>query len=296
MPKQQLKGTVAVVTGASRGAGRAAAIELGAAGATVYVTGRTARGRPATTYASYLRAAGVDRMPGTIEDTAEQTTNAGGQGIAVFCDHTQPDDVRGLFERVAEEHGRLDVLVANAWGGHESFSPAAFGAPFWQQPLEQWTAMIDHGVFNQLVAAQYAAPLLMRAPRGLIVATTFWDRGHYLRANILYDLAKAAINRLAFGFAEELRAHGVASIALSPGFMRTELVLAHLKTSEERFRDVPMLAHSESPHYFGRAVSALAADPKVMEKSGSVLRVADLAREYGFTDIDGRQPAAVTVV
>ena len=288
---QRLKGCIAIVTGASRGAGRGIAQELGAAGAIVYVTGRSTRAQPASSYQQILSMSGMAAMPGTIDDTAEEVSRAGGRGIAVRCDHTREDDVRALFERVRSEQGRLDVLVNNAWGGHETFD-GVFDAPFWQHPLAHWDSMIDRGVRCHLLAARAAAPTLVQQGRGLIVATTFWDRERYLRGNLYYDLAKAAINRLAFGLAQELRASGVASVALSPGWMRTELVLAGHQADESNWQSKPSLARTESPRYLGRAVASLAADPNVLARSGAVLRVADLARDYGFTDIDGRQVPA----
>jgi NAD(P)-dependent dehydrogenase (short-subunit alcohol dehydrogenase family) len=291
-PTRPLQGHIAVVTGASRGAGRGIAIELGAAGATVIVTGRSTRAaQPLEHYAGILALGGASTLPGTIDDCAEEVTRAGGHGIALRCDHTQPDQVEALFARVQAEHGRIDLLVNNAWGGHESFD-GVFEAPFWQHPLAHWDAMVDRGVRNHLLAARAAAPHLVAQGQGLIVATTFSDRERYLRGNLYYDLAKAAINRLAFGIAQELRPHGVASLALSPGWMRTEFVLAGHRTDEAHWHEVPALARTESPRYLGRAVAALAADAQVMGKSGAVHRVADLAREYGFTDIDGRQPPA----
>jgi NAD(P)-dependent dehydrogenase (short-subunit alcohol dehydrogenase family) len=279
---------VAVVTGASRGAGRGIALELGAAGATVYVTGRTTRAEPATTYDAFLAGTTLAAMPGTIDDTADEVTRLGGEGIAARCDHTRDDEVRALFARVERERGRLDLLVNNAWGAHEAFDVANFTRPFWEQPLDQWDAMFDRGVRNHLLASRAAAPLLVRQGRGLVVTTTFWDRGGYLRGNLFYDLAKAAMTRLAFGVAEELRPHGVASVAVSPGWMRTELVLAGQGADETTWRDHPALARTESTRYVGRAVVALAADADVLARSGGVYRVADLAAEYGFTDVDGR--------
>jgi NAD(P)-dependent dehydrogenase (short-subunit alcohol dehydrogenase family) len=283
-----LAGRVALVTGASRGAGRGIAAELGAAGATVYVTGRSTRAQPAAGYERLLALSSLGAMPGCIEDTADLVTREGGRGIAVRCDHARDDEVDALFARVQAEQGRLDLLVNNAWGGHESFD-GVFEAPFWQHPLAHWDSMMDRGVRNHLLAARAAAPMLMRQGHGLIVATTFWDRDRYLRGNLYYDLAKAAICRLAFGVAHEVRAAGVASIALSPGWMRTELVLAGHRTDETHWQERPALARTESPRYLGRAVVALAGDTRVMDKTGRALRVADLAHEYGFTDIDGRQ-------
>jgi NAD(P)-dependent dehydrogenase (short-subunit alcohol dehydrogenase family) len=288
MQDRPLRGRVAVVTGASRGAGRGIALELGAAGATVYVTGRSTRAHPAESYGSILGMSGMQSLPGSIDDTADEVGRLGGTGIPVRVDHTREDEVRDLFARVEREHGGLDVLVNNAWGGHEAFSPTSFGAPFWEQSLDQWEAMFDRGVRNHLVASRLAAPVFIRQGRGLIVTTSFWDRGNYLRGNLFYDLAKAAMNRLAFGMAQELRPHGVASLAVVPGWMRTEFVLASKNADESTWRDHPEFARTESPRYVGRAVAALAADPDVMRKSGGIHRVADLAVEYGFTDVDGR--------
>ncbi|MEJ1129523.1 SDR family NAD(P)-dependent oxidoreductase [Variovorax sp. CCNWLW225] len=289
--KKPLKGRVAVVTGASRGAGRGIALELGAAGATVYVTGRSTRAQPAESYGRILALSELKALPGSIDETADELTRMGGHGIAVRCDHTQEDDVASLFARVQHEQGRLDVLVNNAWGGHETFD-GVFEAPFWEHPLSNWDSMFDRGVRNHLLASRFAAPLMVAQKSGLIAITSFWDRDKYLRGNLFYDLAKSAMNRLAFGMAEELRPHGVASLALSPGWMRTEFVLAGHKTDEAHWHERPALARTESPRYLGRAIAALAGDAGVMQKSGGVHRVADLAREYGFTDVDGRQPEA----
>jgi NAD(P)-dependent dehydrogenase (short-subunit alcohol dehydrogenase family) len=286
-----LKDCVAVVTGASRGAGRGIAVELGAAGATVYVTGRSTRAQPAATYGQLMALSDLAALPGSIDDTADEVTRLGGRGIAVRCDHTSEQDVAALFARVERDAGRIDLLVNNAWGGHETFT-GVFEAPFWEHPLSNWDSMFDRGVRNHLLASRCAAPLMVRQKKGLVATTTFWDRGHYLRGNLFYDLAKASMTRLAFGMAQELKPHGVASVAVSPGWMRTEFVLAGHKTDEAHWQERPELARTESPRYLGRAIAALAADARVMDKSGEVLRVADLAREYGFTDIDGRQVAA----
>jgi NAD(P)-dependent dehydrogenase (short-subunit alcohol dehydrogenase family) len=289
--KKPLAGRVAVVTGASRGAGRGIAVELGAAGATVYVTGRSTRAMPAEGYGGILALSQLQVLPGSIDDTADEVTRMGGQGIAVRCDHADEAEVAGLFAQVQREQGRLDLLVNNAWGGHETFD-GVFEAPFWEHPLSHWDSMFDRGVRNHLLASRFAAPVMMAQRRGLIVTTSFWDQGKYLHGNLFYDLAKSAMNRLAFGMAEELRPHGVASLAVSPGWMRTEFVLAGHHTDEAHWHERPALARTESPRYLGRAVAALAGDAKVMSKSGGVHRVADLAREYGFSDIDGRQVQA----
>lgn len=257
-----LQDTVAVVTGASRGAGRGIAEVLGDAGATVYVTGRSVRGGPS----------GPDRH-GTIEDTAAEVTARGGEGIAVRCDHTDEADVTALFERVRNDHGRLDLLVNNAWGGYEQRAgepEAAFFGPFWEQPLWRWDAMFVAGVRAHLLAAQRAAALLIEQRRtrpGLVLSTIAWAYDAYL-GNVLYDTAKAATARMAFGMAHDLRPHDVAALALAPGHLGVD----------------------ETTTYLGRAVVSLALDPDVMSRSGAVHTVGDLARVYGFTDLDGTQP------
>jgi NAD(P)-dependent dehydrogenase (short-subunit alcohol dehydrogenase family) len=269
---QRLSGQVAVVTGASRGAGRAIAGVLGEAGATVYVTGRTVRGGIAP-----------DNLPGTVEETAEEVTARGGRGIAVRCDHTEDVGVEALFARVRAEHGRLDLLVNNVWGGYEGHPTGISVVPFWEQPREQWHGMFVAGVRAHLVASQLAAPLMLPQQRGLILSTIAWAFGDYI-GNLYYDVSKAATIRMVFGMAHELRPHGIAAVALAPGFMRTERVMAaHAVHPFD-------LSGTESPEYLGRAVAALAADPDVLRKSGEVLTVGDLAREYGFTDVNGRQP------
>lgn len=293
-PAAPLAHCIAVVTGASRGAGLGIALELGAAGATVYVTGRSTRAQPAAGYDGILALSGQAQLPGDIDSTADAVTQAGGIGIAHACDHGDPAQVQALFERVLREQGRIDLLVNNAWGGHQSFD-GVFDAPFWQHPLAHWDTMLHGGVRLHLLASRQAAPAMVAQGRGLIVTTTFHDRGHYLRGNLYYDLAKAAMTRLAFGMAEDLRPHGVASIALSPGWMRTEFVLQGHQTDEAHWPGKPALTRTESPRYLGRAVAALAADPQVLDWSGQVLLVADLAQRYGFTDVDGRQPPAFTL-
>lgn len=280
-----LRGRVAVVTGASRGAGRGIALELGAAGATVYVTGRSVRGRKTPGYERMLEQLAIDAMPGTIHDVAEEVSRLGGVGVPVRCDHTSEGDVRDLFARVERERGRLDLLVNNAWGAHQDHIGAE---PFWEQPLRHWDGMFHNGVRNHVLSSAIAAPTFVRQQHGLIVTVTFWDRWKYT-GSFYYDLAKAAMNRLAFGIAQDLHAHQVASVAVSPGWMRTEIILAAYKTDESRWREVPALSGTESPRYVGRAVVALATDANVMAKTGQVLRVGDLAREYGFTDVDGRR-------
>ncbi len=262
-----LTGTIALVSGASRGAGRGIALVLGAAGATVYVTGRSTA---STT---------TENLPGTVDETAALVTERGGSGRAVRCDHTSTEEVTALFLRLQQEQGRLDLLVNNVWGGYEQYESGSFDAPFWEQPPRHWEGMFTAGVRAHLLTSQHAARLMLPQRSGLIISTTAWDRDLYL-GNLFYDVAKAAINRMAYGMAHELRPHSIAALALAPGFMRTERVLSIYEGD---------LSITESPEYVGRAVAALAADPHVMAKSGRVLMVGELAQEYGFTDIDGRQ-------
>jgi NAD(P)-dependent dehydrogenase (short-subunit alcohol dehydrogenase family) len=274
-----LQGSVAVVTGASRGAGRAIALVLGESGATVYVSGRSTRGAETT-----------ENLPGTIDETAEQVTQRGGVGIAVRCDHTAEEEIAALFAQVQQQQGKLDLLVNNVWGGYEQYDGGAFDGPFWEQPSRHWHGMFTTGVRAHLLASRAAVPLMLPQRRGLIVNTTAWDRDRYL-GNLFYDVAKAAVNRMAYGMARELRPYGIAAVALAPGFMRTERVLDVLQVDEHTWQEQEALQQSETPFYTGRAVAALAADPHVLEKSGRVLKVGELAQEYGFTDIDGRQVA-----
>jgi len=202
------------------------------------------------------------------------------------------EEVESLFERVKLEHGRLDLLVNNVWGGYEDYgSDEAFDVAFWEQPLWRWDKMFRAGVRAHFAASRLAAPLMMLRRQGLIVNTTFWDRGKCL-SNLPYDLAKATINRMAYAMALELRPYDIAVVALSPGWMRTEGVLRAYKTDEQNWHRIPDLGRTESTQYIGRAVAALATDPNVMEKSGRILAVGDLAREYGFTDLNGKQPPA----
>jgi NAD(P)-dependent dehydrogenase (short-subunit alcohol dehydrogenase family) len=273
---QAKNGPVAVVTGASRGAGRGIACALGEAGYTVYVTGRTTRGQRAS-----------DGAPGSIHDTAEEVTRRGGTGVPVRVDHTDPAQVEALFQQVRSERGGLDLLVNNAWGGYERYDGAAFVAPFWEHPFEErWRGMFEAGLRAHLLASARAAPLLIGRGRGLIVSTIAWDRDRYL-GTLYYDVAKHAIARMVLGLAAELKPHGVFAVALAPGFMRTERVLA--APASDWPGGVKDLSVTESPEYVGRAVVALAGDGQVSRKSGRVFRVGDLALEYGFTDVDGRR-------
>jgi NAD(P)-dependent dehydrogenase (short-subunit alcohol dehydrogenase family) len=258
--------------------GKGIALALGEAGATVYVTGRTQQEGQAS----------VD-LPGTIHATAEEVSAQGGRGIAVVCDHRDDSQARALIERIHTEQGRLDVLVNNVWGGYEHFNN---GTEFWKEsgfwtvPIERWDSMFQAGVRAHYVTSVLAAPLMIAQRSGLIVNISFFA-AQRSDMGVAYGAAKAADDRMAQAMAHELAPHNVAAVALYPGLVRTEAVM-----KSEEFFD---LSNSESPQFTGRAVAALAADPNVMGKSGQVLVAAALALEYGFADIDGKQPRPITV-
>jgi NAD(P)-dependent dehydrogenase (short-subunit alcohol dehydrogenase family) len=269
---KSLTGKVALVTGGSRGAGRAIAVELGKAGATVYITGRSTKGNS------------TQNFPGTIDDTVIQIEEAGGKGIAVRCDHTIDAETKAVIEQIREEQGRLDILVNNVWGAHDiGVNPGSF----WELPLEIWDKMFTAGVRAQLATNHFAIPLLRENKEALIIHTTFWDEGKYT-GQFYYDLAKNALVRMAYGLSKELKEEGIAVMSVSPGFMRTELVLEHMGVNEENWQESEDLKKSETPYYVGRAITALATDSNVIKKTGQVLKAGDLAKEYRFTDVDGR--------
>ncbi|WP_330174935.1 SDR family oxidoreductase [Streptomyces sp. NBC_01498] len=280
MESRPLAGRVALVAGGTRGGGRGVAVELGAAGATVYVSGRSsAAGR-----------SGLDR-PETIEGTAELVTGAGGRGIAVRADHSRPDEVRALVERIAaEQDGRLDVLVNSVWGGDPLTD---WESPLWEQDLDAGFRLLRQAVDTHVITSRYALPLLVARRSGLVVEVTDGNTARY-RGSVFYDLVKSSVIRLAVAQAAELRPYGVAAVAITPGFLRSEAMLDGFGVTEANWRDAiaqdPHFAHSESPAYLGRAVAALAADPDVMAKSGRALATWGLYQEYGFTDVDGTQP------
>lgn len=268
---KKLADQIALVTGASRGAGKGIAAVLGEAGATVYVTGRSRRGKPTT-----------ENLPGTIEDTAELVTARGGRGIAVYCDHSNEDDIQTLVNQIERETGRLDVLVNNAWGGYEHYEESPFDAPFWKQPTRHWDGMFTAGVRATLLTTREAVRLMLAHQKGLIINLVAWDHDKYLM-NVFYDTAKHAINRITFGTSQELKPYSIAVLSVAPGFMRTERVRAVVE-KHEGFD----WTQTESPEYVGRVIAALAGDPLVYSRSGKVFMAGELAAEYHLTDIDGR--------
>jgi NAD(P)-dependent dehydrogenase (short-subunit alcohol dehydrogenase family) len=283
---QPLKDRVALVAGATRGAGRGIAVELGAAGATVYCTGRSTRGRRSE----------YDRLE-TIEETAELVTAAGGRGVAIAADHLEPEAVRDVVARIDREAGRLDVLVNDIWGGEMLVE---WNAPVWEHDLQKGLRLLRLAVDTHLITSHFALPLLLRQPGGLVVemtdGTAEYNASRY-RLSMYYDLAKTAVIRMAWGLAQELGPRGATALALTPGWMRSELMLDHYGVTEEAWREAieqePHFAISETPRFVGRAVAALAADPDVARWNGRSTSSGDLAREYGFTDVDGSQPDAL---
>ncbi|MFC8826287.1 SDR family oxidoreductase [Streptomyces sp. NPDC057137] len=275
-----LAGKVALVAGGTRGGGRGIAVELGAAGATVYVTGRS----------SSAGRSDLDR-PETVEGTADLVTAAGGHGIAVRTDHSSPDDVRALVDRIAaEQDGRLDILVNSVWGGDPLTD---WEHPLWEQDLDAGFRLLRQAVDTHVITSRYALPLLVARRSGLVVEVTDGNTARY-RGTFFYDLVKSSVIRLAVAQAAELKPYGVAAVAITPGFLRSEAMLEGLGVTEETWRDAvakdPNFAHSESPAYLGRAVAALAADADIMAKSGRALATWGLYEEYGFTDEDGTRP------
>jgi NAD(P)-dependent dehydrogenase (short-subunit alcohol dehydrogenase family) len=303
---QPLLGKVALVAGATRGAGRGIAIALGEAGATVYCTGRSSRKRPQKRLTT----------PGqreTIEETADLVTAAGGHGIAVRIDHEVPAEVKRLAALIKRRHKGLDILVNDVWGGD---ALTEWSKPFWDVNLDNGLRMLKQAIHSHVITAHYAAPLMLSRPGGIIFEITDGDAFYY-RGNLFYDLVKISVIRLAFAMSRELRKRNIAAVALTPGFLRSERVLEHFKVTEANWKDAGEKKStdqnspdqnspdqnspdqndapsdfmvSESPRYIGRAVVALATDPNLMSKTGRVYSSWALAREYGFTDLDGTQP------
>ena len=285
-----LRGRVAVVAGATRGAGRGIAAALGEAGATVVCTGRSTR----SARSEYNRAE-------TIEETAELVTQLGGTGIAAAVDHLDPAQVKALAERVRTQHGHIDVLVNDIWGAELlKGGPAQWNTPIWKLDLDTGLRILRLAVETHLVTSHHLLPILIDRPGGLLVevtdGTTDYNESHY-RISVFYDLAKVAVNRLAFSQGHELEPHGATAVAITPGWLRSEMMLDAFGVSEDNWRDAveratapPDFALSESPRYVGRAIVALASDPERARWNQKSVSSGELAREYGFTDVDGSRP------
>ncbi|WP_242894796.1 SDR family oxidoreductase [Actinomadura litoris] len=281
-----LTGKIALVAGATRGAGRGIAVQLGAAGATVYCTGRSTRERRSEM-----------NRPETIEETAELVTAAGGEGIAVPADHLDPGQVAALVRRVDAEQGRLDVLVNDIWGGDGLFE---FGKPLWEQSLEDGLRMLRLSIHTHAITSHHALPLLIREPGGLVVevtdGTAEYNAKYRKEVGFFYDLAKSAVIRMALAQSVEIAPYGATALSLTPGWLRSEWMLDNYGVTEDTWRDavekVPHFAISETPALVGRAVAAVAADPERARWNGTSQSSGGLAKEYGFTDTDGSRPDA----
>jgi NAD(P)-dependent dehydrogenase (short-subunit alcohol dehydrogenase family) len=283
-----LQGRVAVVAGATRGAGRGIAAALGEAGATVVCTGRSSRAR--TLRSDYDR-------DETIEDTAELVTALGGHGVAIVVDHLDPQQVSALADRIRTDHGHIDVLVNDIWGAEElKGGPPTWSRPIWEFDLDDGLRILRLGIDTHLITSHHLLPLLVAEPGGLLVEVTDGTAEHNasrVRLSVFYDLAKVAVNRLAFSQGHELAPHGATAVAITPGWLRSEMMLDNFGATEENWRDAQApddFALSESPRYVGRAVVALASDPDRTRWNQRSLTSGELAREYGFTDVDGSQP------
>ncbi|WII72137.1 SDR family oxidoreductase [Bdellovibrio sp. 22V] len=278
-----LKGKIALVAGATRGAGRGIALELGAAGATVYVTGRTTR----QSKSEYNR-------PETIEETAELITNAGGKAIAIKVDHLVPDEVKALVDRIRHEQGRLDILVNDIWGGETLFE---WNKTVWEHTLDKGLRLLRLAIDTHLITAHYALPLLIENKGGLLVEVTDgtmeYNSTHY-RLNPFYDLAKTSVNRMAWAHAKDLEKYGGTALSITPGWMRSEMMLEAYKVTEENWKEgtkiEPHFIISESTRFVGRAVAAIAGDPNKSRWNGQSVSSGHIAQIYGFTDIDGSRP------
>lgn len=283
-----LRGCIAVVAGATRGAGRGIAAALGEAGATVICTGRSSRDR--SLQSDYAR-------PETIEETAELVTSLGGQGIPFVVDHLDANQVRRLADQIRDTHGRIDILVNDIWGAERlKGGPPDWNKPIWQHDLHKGFRILRLAIDTHLITSHYLLPLLIDRPGGLLVEVTdgTWDyNASRYRISVFYDLAKVAVNRLAFSEGHELAPHHATAVAITPGWLRSEMMLENYKVTEDSWRTAaapPGFAVSESPRYVGRAVAALAGDPRRERWNQHSVTSAQLAAEYGFTDIDGSRP------
>jgi NAD(P)-dependent dehydrogenase (short-subunit alcohol dehydrogenase family) len=270
---------IAVVAGATRGAGRGIACMLGELGATVYCTGRSVRGKPA-----------MGERPETIEETAEMVNSFGGVGIYHQADHTDEAQVIRLFERVRGEFGRLDILINDIWGGEKL---TEWGVPFWELNWDKGRTLLERAIHTHIITARHGVPLMVEKNQGLIIEVTDGTHMGY-RGNLFYDLSKLGAIRMAYDMSEDLKDYTITALAVTPGFLRSEEMLDYFGVTEENWRDgVEKEKHfiaSETPYFVGRAIAALAADPNVHEKAGEALASWNLAKEYGIVDMDGRRP------
>jgi NAD(P)-dependent dehydrogenase (short-subunit alcohol dehydrogenase family) len=299
--KNMLAGRVAVVAGATRGAGRGIAAALGEAGATVICTGRTSSVRSIPS--DYQRSE-------TIEETAALVTKLGGVGVAIAVDHLVDDEVRALADRIRGEYGRVDILVNDIWGAEVlKGGPAEWNTPLWQLDLQKGLRILRLAIDTHLITSHHLLPLMVEREGGLVIevtdGTTAYNASHY-RISVFYDLAKVAVNRLAFSQGHELAQYGCTAVAVTPGWLRSEMMLENFGVTEANWRDAvdparaakgkpvapPGFVHSESPRYVGRGVAAIAADSNRTRWNQRSVTAAELAREYGFTDLDGTQPDA----
>ena len=284
-----LEGKVAVVAGATRGVGRGIAVMLGEAGATVYCTGRSTQKNRQSREGKKRSPFALQYRPETVEQTAELVTAKGGKGIAVVMDHTDEEQVSSLFKQIQRKQKKLDILVNDIWGGEEL---TEWGKAFWNLSMEKGLLMLQRSVFTHILNSRYAVPLMLDHG-GLIVEVTDGDFLGY-RGQFFYDLVKTFVIRIAFNLAFELGPHKIASLAVTPGFLRSEAMLEYFGVTEKNWQKAikkdPNYAESETPSYLGRGIAALAADPDIMQKTGRVFSSWRLAEEYGFTDVDGRKP------
>ncbi|MHA1611261.1 MAG: SDR family NAD(P)-dependent oxidoreductase [Promethearchaeota archaeon] len=280
----KLSNKVALVTGASRGAGRGIAYELALAGATVYISGRSRTNQSTSQYSDL-----------TLDETVAMINNASGTAIPITCDHTQANQIKKLFMQIENEQSRLDILVNNTWGGYMGehgnldIDTVDFSRNFWEQPLWRWDKMFNTGPRAHFIASSLAAPLMINQKAGLIVTSSFWDDYKYL-SNLPYDLVKTCKNRMAFGMAIELQTHNVAAITLGLGWIRTEHLQRLFDIDDQNYKEKKGFSLTESTRFAGRAVVALASDENIIDHSGKILTTAEIARMYGFKDLDGTQP------
>lgn len=289
---EPLEGKIALVTGASRGAGRGIALELSLAGCKVYITGRSRRGKSITQYSDL-----------TLDDTKEIIEKAGGECESLECDHSQESDIKSVFKTIAQKEDRLDILVNNVWAGYTDknfqldIETDNFTAKFWEQPLYRWDHMFQISLRSHFICSQEAARLMIPKKSGLIVTTGFWDDDKYLH-QVPYDLVKNAKARLAYGMAIDLLEYGITSVYVSMGWIRTEHLMRTSpdgQLNDENYLNKEGYENTESTRYVGRATVALASDPNVLTKTGKILITGELAQEYGFMDLDRSQPGRFTI-